>query len=74
MEYKPCPFCGSIWADITADYNRKIRTYFVRVECPDCGAQTRAITDCNAPEDVGWNDDACRKAKELWNARDTSRR
>lgn len=60
-------------ATLTANYSYRIRKNFVFVKCDICGAQGKIYNSEEEPEEVNWDNQACRDAIEAWNMRNGER-
>ena len=69
MKIKRCPFCGSK-ADLIQQYNDRLKTYFLRVECQMCGARGGTTSTKEDVNNDNWQENKhCKKAVALWNNR-----
>ena len=55
MENKCCPFCGGT-ATLRTNYSRKSDSWFVRMSCEICSAQSKSFEDDKDPSKNDWND------------------
>ena len=67
MEIKPCPFCGGK-ARLIIKYSEKTESYFMRVKCYRCNAQSATYSDEAMPTD---DSESKKSAIEAWNKRYT---
>lgn len=69
MKIKRCPFCGHK-SNLMQQYNDRLKTYFLRVECPMCGARGGTTSTKYDARDGDWKENNyCKKAVALWNNR-----
>ena len=66
---RACPFCGQDATALYTNYSNRSKKFFVWAECDVCGARSKAVTSNDDPEDVSWDNVACRKAIAAWNVR-----
>ena len=65
-----CPFCGNE-AELQANSIRRQRgSWFVFSKCTYCGATGRSFVSDDDPDEVDWNNKACRNAAIAWNKRE----
>ena len=65
MDIKYCPHCGGE-SELTYNYSRTARSYFVFVKCSICGSQGKIFNTDTEP--IG-TDKACIDAVKAWNMR-----
>ena len=73
-EIKNCPFCGG---KANLSYKLKINEYdehstngySIKCLCETCGAKGKEFLSLEDPEDVDWDNMACRDAIKAWNTR-----
>lgn len=68
---KECPFCGGE-AELHANYNWKLKLWFVYVQCEVCGSRGKSFTNIRylEPDDDGfWETKKAVCAVEAWNRR-----